>query len=189
MPGYQDDAEQTAEVDARRLLPHRRRRAARRRRLHHLRRPRRRRVQGLRLPHQPVRARERADRARGGRRGRGRAEPRPAPARRAQGLRDSARRLRAEPRAGARRSSHSRATGWRRTSASAASSSRELPKTISGKIRRVELRQRESSAQPGERGALEFWEEDFRNCDDPCRRRGASARRLSAVDWQQDNPI
>ena len=44
---------------ARRPLPHGRRRAARRRRLHHLRRPRRRCLQGVRLPHQPVRARDR----------------------------------------------------------------------------------------------------------------------------------
>ncbi len=38
----------------------------------------------------------------------------------------------------------------------------DLPKTISGKIRRVELRARESdeaAAKP--RGAREFWEEDF----------------------------
>ena len=38
----------------------------------------------------------------------------------------------------------------------------ELPKTISGKIRRVELRRNESAArQSGARGAAEFWEEDF----------------------------
>jgi acetyl-CoA synthetase len=38
----------------------------------------------------------------------------------------------------------------------------ELPKTISGKIRRVQLRQAEDERQArGERGALEFWEEDF----------------------------
>ncbi len=42
-----------------------------RRRLHHLRRAHRRRVQGLRLPDLAVRAGERADRARGGGRGRG----------------------------------------------------------------------------------------------------------------------
>jgi acetyl-CoA synthetase len=35
----------------------------------------------------------------------------------------------------------------------------DLPKTISGKIRRVELRERESSR--GARGVTEFWEEDF----------------------------
>jgi acetyl-CoA synthetase len=38
----------------------------------------------------------------------------------------------------------------------------ELPKTISGKIRRVQLRQAEDERRArGERGALEFWEEDF----------------------------
>jgi acetyl-CoA synthetase len=38
----------------------------------------------------------------------------------------------------------------------------ELPKTISGKIRRVELRQREAEQRrAGTRGATEFWEEDF----------------------------
>jgi acetyl-CoA synthetase len=49
----------------------------------------------------------------------------------------------------------------------------DLPKTISGKIRRVELRAQEtarhgdggaagSAAQaPGPRGVTEFWEEDF----------------------------
>lgn len=39
----------------------------------------------------------------------------------------------------------------------------ELPKTISGKIRRVELRRREqvSDRPAAERGTLEFWEEDF----------------------------
>jgi acetyl-CoA synthetase len=45
----------------------------------------------------------------------------------------------------------------------------ELPKTISGKIRRVELRDAEterlgrdgSTAPAGVRGVTEFWEEDF----------------------------
>jgi acetyl-CoA synthetase len=38
----------------------------------------------------------------------------------------------------------------------------ELPKTISGKIRRVQLRQAEDERRArGERGALEYWEEDF----------------------------
>jgi acetyl-CoA synthetase len=38
----------------------------------------------------------------------------------------------------------------------------ELPKTISGKIRRVQLRQAEDERRArGERGALEFWEDDF----------------------------
>jgi acetyl-CoA synthetase len=38
----------------------------------------------------------------------------------------------------------------------------ELPKTISGKIRRVELRRAEATNQrSGNRASLEFWEEDF----------------------------
>ena len=37
----------------------------------------------------------------------------------------------------------------------------DLPKTISGKIRRVELRQREAARGDGARAELEFWEEDF----------------------------
>ena len=38
----------------------------------------------------------------------------------------------------------------------------ELPKTISGKIRRVELRRTEATnLESGRRGALEFWEDDF----------------------------
>jgi acetyl-CoA synthetase len=38
----------------------------------------------------------------------------------------------------------------------------ELPKTISGKIRRVELRRAEAAnRQAGKRAALEFWEDDF----------------------------
>jgi len=38
----------------------------------------------------------------------------------------------------------------------------DLPKTVSGKIRRVELRKRELQRGPsGARGALEFWQDDF----------------------------
>jgi acetyl-CoA synthetase len=38
----------------------------------------------------------------------------------------------------------------------------DLPKTISGKIRRVELRSAESAARREPvRGVTEFWEEDF----------------------------
>ncbi|CUA97358.1 AMP-binding protein [Thiomonas bhubaneswarensis] len=37
----------------------------------------------------------------------------------------------------------------------------DLPKTISGKIRRVELRKIESTRSPGKRGEQEFYEEDF----------------------------
>jgi acetyl-CoA synthetase len=36
----------------------------------------------------------------------------------------------------------------------------DLPKTISGKIRRVELRGQEHEPR-GTRGSTEFWEEDF----------------------------
>lgn len=38
----------------------------------------------------------------------------------------------------------------------------DLPKTISGKIRRVELRQREAQRSLSERAPMEFWEEDFK---------------------------
>lgn len=37
----------------------------------------------------------------------------------------------------------------------------DLPKTISGKIRRVELRRKEQGRSDATRGATEFWEEDF----------------------------
>ncbi len=37
----------------------------------------------------------------------------------------------------------------------------DLPKTISGKIRRVELREQENGRPGGSRGVTEFWEEDF----------------------------
>jgi acetyl-CoA synthetase len=38
----------------------------------------------------------------------------------------------------------------------------ELPKTISGKIRRVELRRAEAAnLEAGKRAVLEFWEDDF----------------------------
>jgi acetyl-CoA synthetase len=44
----------------------------------------------------------------------------------------------------------------------------ELPKTISGKIRRVQLRQAEDERRArGERGPLEFWEEDFSELESP----------------------
>ena len=75
MQGYAD-ADGQALGRQRQGLPHRRRRQPRRGRLPHLRRPRRRRLQVVGLPHQPVRAGERADRARGRGRG-GRSCPRP----------------------------------------------------------------------------------------------------------------
>jgi acetyl-CoA synthetase len=43
----------------------------------------------------------------------------------------------------------------------------ELPKTLSGKIRRVELRKREDELRAtGARGELEFWEQDFPALED-----------------------
>ena len=143
MLGYQDDPAKTAQVTAGGYYRTGDVADARRRRLHHLRRPRRRRVQGVRLPDQPVRAGERADRARGGRRGRRGAEPGPAAPGRAEGVRDAGRGLR------------SRAPSWPRTSCASPAARlapykrirrlefAELPKTISGKIRRVELRKHE----------------------------------------------
>lgn len=38
---------------------------------------------------------------------------------------------------------------------------RDLPKTVSGKIRRVELRSLEATRDPAERRPTEYWEEDF----------------------------
>jgi acetyl-CoA synthetase len=56
----------------------------------------------------------------------------------------------------------------RRLEFTGATTGGELPKTISGKIRRVELRGREEAAHAGPdeglqatRGEWEFWEEDF----------------------------
>ena len=69
MAGYADDAERTAAAMRGGYYHTGDIATPRRRRLPHVRRPHRRRVQGVRLPDQPVRARERADRARGGRRG------------------------------------------------------------------------------------------------------------------------
>ena len=151
MTGYHGDAERTAEAMARRLLPHRRHRLPRRRRLHHLRRPRRRRLQGVRLQDLAVRAGERAAGARGGRRGRRGARARPAAAGGAQGVR------RAGRRAGSRRPetakaifAHSRAC-WRPYKRIRRLEFAELPKTISGKIRRIELRERDGRRAAGRR--------------------------------------
>ena len=132
--------------------------------LHHLRRPRRRRVQGLRLPDQPVRAGERAHRAPRRRRGGHRARPRtrcgwpcprptsrspPAPA-------PTAEHRRVDPAALPGRT-------WPPTSGSAGWSSPTLPKTISGKIRRVDLRRREVelNSDPAARAPGEFRDDDF----------------------------
>jgi acetyl-CoA synthetase len=132
MLGYEGDSAKTAEV-MRGGFTHRRHRHARRRRLLFLRRPQRRRVQVVRLPHQPLRTRERADRAR--RVLEAAVVPSPDPLRLSvpkayitlwpgvEPTREvAAGHLRVRARA-----------AWRRTSGSAASSSRrELPKTISG---------------------------------------------------------
>jgi acetyl-CoA synthetase len=49
----------------------------------------------------------------------------------------------------------------------------ELPKTISGKIRRVELPALEASHRSGgARGELEFWEHDFPELSEAPARRG-----------------
>ena len=58
-------------------------------------------------------------------------------------------------------SSRSPASASRRTSASAALEFAELPKTISGKIRRVELRQSETARDLDRRNPAEWWEEDL----------------------------
>ena len=153
--------------DARRRLPHRRRRLPGRRRLHHLHRAGGRRLQGLRLPDQPLRARERARGAPGGRGGRGRAVAGPAAARGAEGVRRAGRRL-----ASRRRRRRRTSSSYCRENLAPYKRIRriefaELPKTISGKIRRVELRESEHARHPdgaGERSAAEFWEDDLRCC-------------------------
>ena len=101
------------------------------------RRPRRRRVQISGLPDQPVRARKRADRARGGRRGRRGPLPRPAPP----GAAESVRRRCGRGRDVGRETARSifpymreRLAPYKRIRRLEFS---ELPKTISGKIRRV----------------------------------------------------
>jgi len=51
----------------------------------------------------------------------------------------------------------------------------DLPKTLSGKIRRAELRRQEQSRQESVRAPLEFWEQDFADAggalSDPSARR------------------
>ena len=145
--------------DGRRVLPHRRRREPGRGRVHHLRRAHRRRLQGLGLQDQPVRAGVGADRAPGRGRGRHRAAPDPV-------------RL-AVPKAYV-----VLAPGTSRTADTARSilayarehlppylrvrrlEFAELPKTISGKIRRVELRAREEQIA-GTRVDGEYRDDDF----------------------------
>ena len=148
MVGYHGDPELTAERDGRRLLPHRRHRLPGRGRLHHLRRAHRRRVQGLGLPDLAVRAGERADRARGGGRGGGRAV-----AGRRCGW-PCRRRTSCWPRAGPADAATAQAIfAHCREHLSPYQRIRrlefaDLPKTISGKIRRVELREAERMKHP-----------------------------------------
>ena len=84
------DEERYRSVLRRRLVPDRRPRPARRRRLLLVRRPRRRRDQVRRPPDRPVRGRERADGAPGGRRGRRDRHARPGGRRGRQGVRRAA---------------------------------------------------------------------------------------------------
>ena len=122
MHGYQADDGGIRPI-GRRGLSHRRRRRERRRRLPHLCRPRRRRVQSVRLPHQPVRAGERADRASGGRRGGGGAVARSDAAGGAEGLSDAGRRATRRTAPRRCRSSSTAARRWRRSSGCAGSNS------------------------------------------------------------------
>ena len=146
----------------RRLLPHRRRRLARRRGLHHLHRPGRRRVQIERLSPEPVRARERADRARGGHGGGGRARARSAAPHHAESLCRARAGLRADRETARLDLRPRRASACRPTSASAGSSSpscrRRRPARSAGwssAAREAEL------AEKGERSDGEFRIEDF----------------------------
>ncbi len=145
----------------RRLVPHVGHGIPRQRRLPLVRRALRRRLQERGLPHQPLRARERAARARGRRRGRLHPEPRSRADERAEGVRGS--QVRMGPVGRDRALDPDFARGRlspfqriRRLEFAA------LPKTISGKIRRVELRALEIERRRGEtRGEREFWEDDF----------------------------
>ncbi len=159
--------------DERRVLPHRRRGQPGRRRLPDLRRPHRRRVQGVGLPDLPVRAGERADRARGGGRGGRGAIAGPDAVRRAQGLRDAGRRgrpvgrdraghpelhpaaagpVQADPPAGVQRAAQD---DLRQDPAGRAARPGNRPP------RRPRLRPAAGPGPGRPRGTLEFWEEDF----------------------------
>ena len=89
-----------------------------------------------------------------------RAEPRPAAARGAEGVRRAARR-RFEPTRETRASSSLRAHKRSPYKRIRRLEFAELPKTISGKIRRVELRGVESQRSLEMRRPQEFWEDDF----------------------------
>ena len=139
--GYYRDAGRHDGRLARRLLPHRRHRLDGRGRLLLVCRPHRRRHQVLRLPHRAVRDRERADGAprRAGVRGHRRARPGPRPGGQGDHRADQA--------------ATSRPRSWKRSSRTYVKKQTapykyprivefvdELPKTISGKIRRTEIR-------------------------------------------------
>ena len=148
--GYQNEHGR-AHADRGRILSDRRRRLARRRRLHHLHRPRRRRVQIERLSLEPVRARKRADRT----------------CRRSRRPRSCRRPIRCATRSPKAMSRLPQGHAPDRATAAAIFKHMrgrlsayklvrrieffELPKTISGKIRRVELRQREERARRARR--------------------------------------
>ena len=140
------------------LLRHR---AAARGRLLRLRRPRRRRLQVFRLPPEPVLSWKRDDRARRHRRGGGGAQPRPGAPVGAQGLCLAAPGHVASAEL-AREIFRSRASGWRRTSASAGCSSPSCPRPSPARSAAwscgAEMARGDEAAQrmPGE-----YWEEDF----------------------------
>ena len=157
MTGYRGGAEDAASATGGAYLPHGRRRLARRRRLHHLRRARGRSLQGVGLPDLAVRARERADGARGGRRGGGRARR---PTRCASRVPKAYVTLAPgheptrETALAIMRFARERLAPYKRIRRLEFA---ELPKTISGKIRRVELRDDETCAPTRTRPSAERW--------------------------------
>ena len=162
MQGYQGD-DGKLERRGRRALSQRRRGVRRRRRLSDLRRPLRRRLQIVRLPDQPVRTREHSAGARDGRGSRRRAESRSDPAcrsRRPMCCWSRARNARRETALSIFRHLHTRLAPFKRIRRIELVT--ELPKTISGKIRRVQLRRLEHDNDRDDslRG-VEFREEDF----------------------------
>ena len=162
MTGYLDDDELNARGHGGRVLPHRRRGHLGRRRLHHLRGPDGRRVQGLGLPDLAVRAGERADRARGGGRGRGGAVTGPGSAGRAEGLRAAGRGARRRRASWRSRSWPSAGSGSRRTSGSGGWSSATCPRRSPARSAGWNCAAQEAEARPSSpRGTTEFWEEDF----------------------------
>ena len=116
-------------------------------RLRLVRGPRRRRDHRGRLPDRPVRGRVRVPRAPGGGRGGGGRLARRAPRQRRQGVHRAGRGPRAAPTSSSRRSRRTCATACRRYAyPRKIEFVDELPKTLTGKIRRIELRQAELEA-------------------------------------------